>query len=225
MCLLPVAGFSIVLAACGGSGSSHEPAGGRQATKAMLPQMVVPDASLARLAGELPRKYAFFATAEDATASTTDPNDTAADMRRLGRIAGYVRGRNATGAFTPRAPKGLLAMGTSVLLWRDSRAAAASIDRAIAEGKRFRGKAVEGGVLMAVDVSDEPSLGPGAVLLRGHMRPTGGTDRFNTAVLFRVGSLRGNAVVVRSDGQSADRTALRLAEQLRRRMVAALRRQ
>ncbi len=225
MCLLPVAGLSIVLAACGGSGSSHEPAGGRQASKAILPQMVIPDASLTRLGGELRRKYAFFATAEDAAVSTADPNDTAADMRRLGRIAGYVRGRNAMGAFTPRAPRGLLAVGTSVILWRDSRAAAASIERDIAEGRRFRGKAVEGGVLVDVDVTREPSLGPAAALQRTHARPTGGTDRFNTALLFRVGSLRGNAVVVRSDAQSADRTALRLAEQLRRRMVAALRRQ
>jgi hypothetical protein len=191
----------------------------------MLPHMVVPDASLARLAGELRRKYAFFATAEDAAVSTADPNDTGVDMRRLGRIAGYVRGRNATGAFTPRAPKGLLAVGTSVILWRDSQAAGASIERDIAESRRLRGKAVEGGVLVDADVTQQPSLGPGAALQRTHARPTGGTDRFSTAVLFRVGSLRGNAVVVRSDGQSADRTALRLAEQLRLRMVAALRRQ
>jgi hypothetical protein len=185
--------------------------------------MVIPDAALARLAPGLPRTYAFYATAEDGAASTADPNDTGADMRRLGRITGYARGRNAPGAFTPRAPKGMLALGTSAILWRDAQAAADSIERDLADGRRFRGKAVEGGVLLDVDVIDEPTLGDGAALVRTHARPTGGTDRFTTGVSFRVGSVRGNAVVVRSDEMSADATALQLARRLRRRMIAAIR--
>jgi hypothetical protein len=199
------------------------PAGAGQAPKALLPRMVVPDASLARLGDGLRRKFAFFSTAQDAAASTPNPNDAAADVRRLGWIAGYVRGRNAVGAFSLRAPKGLLAVGTSVILWRDARSAAASNRRDIADQKRLRGKPVEGGRLVSFSTTKVPSLGIGATLSHAHLRPTGGTDRFSTDVVFRVGSLRGNGIVVRTDRKKADTLALRLAEQLRRRMLNVLR--
>jgi len=199
------------------------PAAAPQPRKALLPRMVVPDSSLARLGEGLRRKFAFFSTAHDAAASTPDPNDTAADVRRLGRIAGYVRGRNAVGAFSLRAPKRLLAVGTSVILWRDARSAAASIRRDIADQKRLRGKAVEGGRFLSFTTTKVPSLGIGAALSRAHQRPTGGTDRFSTDVVFRVGSLRGNAIVVRSDRRGADTLALHLGGQLRRRILAVLR--
>jgi hypothetical protein len=213
MRLLLVAGLSVALVA---------PAAA-QTAKALLPRMVVPDASLARLAGGLGHKFAFFSTAADAAASTPDPNDGAADMRRLGRIAGYVRGRNAVGAFSRRAPKGLLVMGTSAILWRGTRFAAASIERDIADYKRLRGKALEEGLLVGFRSTKVSSLGSGARLLHIHARPTGGTDRFTTSVVFHVRSLRGNAIVVRSDRKNADTTARHLAEQLRRRMLATLR--
>jgi hypothetical protein len=199
------------------------PAGAGQAPKALLPRMVIPDASLARLGAGLRNKFAFFSTAKDAAASTSDPSDTGADLRRLGRIDGYVRGRNAPGAFSPRAPKGLQGVATSVILWRDARSAAASIRRDIADDKRFRGKAVEAGKLVSFAATKVPSLGIGAALLHIHTRPAGGTDRFTTSVVFRVGSLRGNAIVVRGDRKKADTLALRLAEQLRRRMLTVLR--
>ena len=200
------------------------PAGAQQAPKALLPRMVVPDASLARRGDGLRRKFAFFTTARDAAAGTANPNDTAADVRRLGRIAGYFRGRNAVGAFSLRAPRGLLGAGTSVILWRDARSAAASIRRDIADQKRLRGKRIEGGRLVNSSTTKVPSLGSGAILSHTHLRPTGGTDRFSTDVRFRVGSLRGNATVVRSDRRKTDTLTLRLAAQLRRRMLAALRR-
>jgi hypothetical protein len=117
----------------------------RPPTRAQLPGIVLPDAVLAHVAPGLRQRYAFFSTGEDAAASTADPNDTGADLKRLGRLAGYVRGRNAPRAFSPRAPRGLLAVGTSVILWTDASAAAASIQRDIEDGKRFSGKHVAGG--------------------------------------------------------------------------------
>jgi hypothetical protein len=193
-----------------------------QTPKSLLPRMVVPDASLMRLAGGLRHKSAFFSTPADAAASTPDPDDTGADMRRRGRLAGYVRDRTATGAFSPRAPKGLLVVGTSVGLWRNARSAAASIERDIADYKRLRGETHEGALLVSFAATKVRSLGVGAALLHIRARPTGGTDRFITSVVFRVRSLRGNAVVVRSDKKNADAMARHLAEQLRRRMLAVL---
>jgi hypothetical protein len=198
------------------------PAAVRQPTKALLPKMVVPDASLARLSDRLRQKYAFYSTFQDAAASSPDPNDTGADLRRLGRIAGYVRGRNATGAFSRRAPKGLLVAGTSAILYRDARSAAASIKRDTADSKRLRGKAIEAGRLISFAATKVPSLGTGAVLVHLHIRRTGGTNLFTTAVAFPVGSLRGNTSVVRGDSKSADTMALNLGQQLRRRMLATL---
>jgi hypothetical protein len=193
-------------------------------SRAQLPKMVLPDAALKHVAGGLPQRFAFFSTPEDAARSTFDPHDTGADLKRLGRIAGYVRGRYAPGAFSPRAGRGLLAVGTSVSLFRDSAAAGASMQRDIAAGKRFSGKVLGArGLLVSYRFSGAPSLGNRAALEHVHARPTGGSDRFETSVLFVVGQLRGNATVSRGDRTNADRLALDLAQQLRRRMVTGLR--
>jgi hypothetical protein len=183
--------------------------------------MVVPDASLARLAPRLPERFGFFSTADDAAASTPDPTDTGADLRRLGRIAGYVRGRNAAGAFSRRPPKGLLVASTSAILWRDARFVAASIERDTADYKRLRGKAIEAGRLVSVAATKIPSLGIGGTLLHMQVRSARGNDFFTTAVAFRVGPLRGNAIVGRTDRTNVDTVARQLAQQLRRRMLAA----
>jgi hypothetical protein len=114
-------------------------------------------------------------------------------------------------------------VGTSVILWRNARSAAASIERDIADYKRFRGKTLEGDLLVSFAATKVRSLGLGAALLHICGRPTGGTDRFITSVAFRVRSLRGNAIVVRSNTRTADATALQLAKQLRSRMLAVLR--
>jgi len=198
------------------------PAATRPPSKALLPRIVVPDASLARVAHELPQKFAFFSTAEDAAASTPDPKDTGADLMRLGRIAGYVRGRNARGAFSPRPPNGLLTVGTSAILWRDARSAAASIKRDMADDKRFRGKRIQGALLVSFAATKVVSLGSEGALLHIHTRRSG-ADQFTTQVVFRVESLRGNVVVARSDSRNADATALDLAKQLTRRMLKTLR--
>ena len=208
-----VAALSLVLVA---------PAAAREPTKAQLPRMVVPDAALARLGSGLRHKYAFFSAAGDAAASTPDPNDTGADLRRLGRIAGYVRGRNATGAFSRRGPKGLQVALTSVILWRDARAASASIRRDISDDERLTGRTIKGSTLVSFEATKVGSLGAGAALLHVRARAKGVTDRFSTEAVFNVGALRGNTLVVRGDGRNADAVTLQLAAQLRRRMLAAL---
>ncbi len=181
------------------------PAAARQPSKAPLPRMVLPDASLAGLAGGLGEKFAFFSNANDGAASSPDPNDTGADLRRLGRVAGYVRGRNTAGAFSDRAPKRLLAVSTSVILWRDAGAAAASIERDIAAGRRFRGKPIEGGL------DRELCRDQGAVVRSGRsahaltFAPDGLNRSLHDASDFRVGPLRGNALVVHGDKRYDDR--------------------
>jgi len=181
--------------------------------------MVLQDAELAQLAGGLRQKFAFFTTPEDAAASSPDPSDTGVDMRRRGRIAGYVRGRNATGAFSRRVPKRLLLIGTSVILWRDARAASASIRRDISDDKRLTGRTIKGSTLVSFEARP---LRAGATLLHIRARPRNGTDQFTTEVVFRVGALRGNALVVRGDGRGTDGLALHLADRLKRRMLSAV---
>lgn len=192
-------------------------------TRAQLPKMVVPDPALRSMAGGLPQSFAFYSTAVDAAASTIDPGDTAADLKRLGRLAGYVRGRNARGAFSDHGRRGLQSVITSVSLFRDASSAGASIRREVAAGKRFSGKALKGGVVVSYRSKEVPSFGRQAVMEHLHARSTGGTDQFGTAILFRVGQLRGSASVSRADRKNADRLTLDLAGQLRRRIVATLR--
>jgi hypothetical protein len=186
--------------------------------------MVLPDASLVALADGLGQRFAFFSNANDGAASSPDPKDTGADLRRLGRIAGYVRGRNAAGAFSLRGPERLQVVGTSVILWRDARAAAASIERDTASAKRLRGKPVQSGFEVSFAATRASSLGVGAMVWHIRARPKGGTDRFTTHVVFRVGRLRGNAIVGHGDNRYADAAALQLADQLRHQILATLRR-
>jgi hypothetical protein len=193
-------------------------------TRSQLPKMVLPDAALKRVAGALPRRVAFFSTAAEGASTTPDPHDTAADLKRLGRIAAYIRGRIAREAVAVRARSGFVSVASTVVLYRNAAAAAASIQRDIAAGKRYTGKEVEGGFLVGYSAKRVPSLGSGAVRLHVHGRPTGGNpDRFVTHVVFLVGQLRGNATVNRADRTNVDRLVLDLAEQLRRRIVATIR--
>lgn len=188
--------------------------------RAQLPAIALPDATLAQVSAKLREKYAFFSTAADAALSTVDPNDTGADLKRLGRIAGYVRGRNVHGMFTDRPPKGLLDLRTTVTLWRDSAAARASIRREIANEKRFAGKKLQGGELVSAACSEVRPLS--AMLCHEQTRSTRGTDFFGTIVIFNVDQLRGFAGVVRSDDVNVDGIVLRLAAELRLRALAAV---
>lgn len=209
------------LVACGSSESSQASPAPRP-SKALLPRMVIPDASLAPLADGAHERFAFYANASDAAASTPDPNDKGADLRGRGRIAGYVRGRSVAGAFGRNAPRGLVTIGTSVILWKDEGSASASIKRDLASFRRFAGKRVQAGLLVTFAARKVSSLGADAALEHARGRPPGGSDRFSTSVVFRVGSLRGNAIVSRGDG-FADAAALQLAKQLKQRMAAVLR--
>jgi hypothetical protein len=198
------------------------PAAAAAPSPKLLPRIVVSDASLARVAPELREKFAFFPSAKDAALSTPDPNDSGTDLKRLGRVAGYVRGRNAVGASSARPPKGLLSVGTSAILWRDGASAAASIKRDIADDERFQGQTLPAGRLVSVAATKLPSLGVDAALLHIHVRAKG-LDEFFIQIVFRVQSIRGNALVSRTDKSNADSLALRLAKQLRQRAVTALR--
>ena len=200
------------------------PAAAQKPSKALLPRMVLPDAALVGLAVGLGQKLEFFTNANDGAASSPDPKDTGADLSRLGRVAGYIRGRHSVGAFSLRGPKRLQAVATSVILWRDTRAAAASIERDVATAKRLRGKAIESGFEVSFAATKAPSLGADAMLWHLRARPKGGTDRFTTQVVFRVGPLRGNATISHGDNRYADAAALQLADQLKRRILATLRR-
>ena len=113
-------------------------------------------------------------------------------------------------------------VGTSVILWKDERSASASIERDLAGARRFVGKPIQQGILVSFAARKVPSLGADATLEHARARPTGGNDRFSTSVLFRVGSLRGNAVVSRGD-RFADAEALQLARQLKLRIATVLR--
>jgi hypothetical protein len=188
--------------------------------QAQLPAIVLSDATLAKISDRLHEKFRFFSTAADAARSTLDPNDTGEDLKQLGRIAGYVRGRNAHGAFTEHPPNGLLTVGTSVTLWRGAAAARASIRRDAADRKRFAGTKLPGGQLVSSTCSQVKKLD--ATLCREHTRSARGIDFFGTSVIFSVNRLRGSAIVLRHDGANKDALALSLAAKLRTRAIAAV---
>jgi len=180
--------------------------------------MVLPDAALAAVAPRLPERFAFSISADEAAVTTLDPTDTGGDLQRRGRVAGYIRVRAAE----PSASQGLLAVSTSVTLFRNAKAAAAAIERDLGDGKRLVGKSIENGSLVSFTFTRVRSVGAAAVLARTH-RLTDGHDVFVTDGIVRVGQLRGRASVLRGDRRRVDRIVLALAAKLRQRMVAAMR--
>ena len=156
-----------------------------------------------------------------ATEGTLDPNDTARQLARGGRIIGYDLSYSDLTLLPLLRGSGLLSIGSSLDLFRNARAADAFITKQLRDARRFRGKFVEFGRLVASSTFSPGTIGDRSVGLR----TTGliGDKRFHeTLVGFRVGALVAAVVVDRADEKATRTMAGRLARSLVERVRLAV---
>jgi hypothetical protein len=191
-------------------------------TNAQLAPMVLPESQLGAVARGLDVKIGSGVQGNAAAAEDSlDPEDTAAQLARGGRISGYSLEYDDLAFDRLERRRGVLAVGSSVDLFTTAAAAAAYDAKQRSDGTRYAGKYVEAGFRLAGwHTAPVDGLGKGAVLVRESLQ-LGDTRYYGTLVLFRRGPLLGSVGITRADGSSASRTAVRLARLLAKRMGRA----
>jgi hypothetical protein len=160
-------------------------------------------------------------SAREAAKSTTDPRDTAADLRRAGWVDGYelnFSDPNRSASF--KRGEGLIVVGSTVDLFDTETSARAYLLQEIRQLERFRGKDVQGVRLVSfetfdVDVGDE---GSGMELTARVGRVT----MHVTGVVFRSGRLVADSGFMRADNQPLRPDAVKVARALESRIQRVL---
>src|SRR5262249_52017845 len=153
-----------------------------------------------------------------AAEDTLDPHDTGPQIARSGRISGYSLEYDELAFKRLLRGSGILAVGSSVDLFKSAAAAEAYNAKQLGDGKRYDGKYVEAGFhLTGWRTTPVRGLGNGAVLIRETLR-LGDTRFYGTLVAFRSGRLLGSVGITRADSKSETQRAVALARQLARRM-------
>jgi hypothetical protein len=144
---------------------------------------------------------------------TLDPNDTARQLARAGRIVGYHLSYSDLSLLPLLRGNGLLSIGSSLDLFKSARAADAFITKQLRDARRLRGKFVEFGRLVASSTFATGRIGDRSAGL--HTIGMLGDKRFHeTLVGFRVGALVAAVTIDRADGVQVDALAGRLARSL-----------
>jgi hypothetical protein len=160
-------------------------------------------------------------SAREAAKSTTDPRDTAADLRRAGWVDGYelnFSDPNRSASF--ERGEGLIVVGSTVDLFDTETSARAYLLQEIRQFERFRGKDVQGVRLVSfetfdVDVGDE---GWGVEFTARVGRVT----MHVTGVVFRSGRLVADSGFMRADDQPLRPDAVKVARALESRIERVL---
>jgi hypothetical protein len=145
-----------------------------------------------------------------------DPNDTARDLRRAGRIEGFDL------YFTDYSvllgdEKGLAGVATSVELFRDARSAQRYMARQLGEYESYVGEEVDDVVLRRVRHYDVEDLGDDEAGVELELAQEKDTGRFYV-VAFRVDRVVATANVFRTDDLSGGDYSRRVARALRDRI-------
>lgn len=151
----------------------------------------------------------------DAADDTIDPNDTARDLQRAGRIAGYDLYFSDFDALIAEG-HGLAVIGTSVELFRDAPAAARYMSKQLGAYERFEGKTVEEISLRHVGHFDVDDLGDEEAGVVLELEKENAKARF-WVVAFRVDRLVATANVF-TDGVSGESLSSEIAGALRKRI-------
>jgi hypothetical protein len=156
--------------------------------------------------------------ARAAAADSIDPNDTAADIERRGRLAGYDLTYVDPYLTAAGAPRGFLAVATGVELFDAIGSAAATLEKNVRDYERLVGTEVEPGVrLTRADARALRGVGADAHLIVSALS-TRTLTLHATVALFRVNTVLAGVVVGRADGRSTTALTTRLARALARRI-------
>ncbi len=223
--LCPTIGALALLgAACGGGGDDLG-----EALQALsendLAIMVLPEDELGgEIAGlEIDADESGFSDSADTADDTLDPEDTADDIDRMGRVSGYGLGYSDPDLSALAEGEGVVFAGTSLDLFQDEEGAAAFLDKQLDDYQRFEGKEVEPGFrLEQSETFTVDGLGDEAVGLRAQLT-FGDATAFQTVVAFRLGRLLAAAVLSRADDTDAAAQMEETARALEARVEGVLR--
>lgn len=196
--------------------------GAEQPTRAQLAVMVLPKDALGSAARgldvDLDCGFTDNAAAADAT---LDPTDTAGQLTRAGRVAGYDLSYSDLSLVPLARGSGLLAIGSSVDLFESNEAAGAFLTKQVRDAQRLRGKRLEPGVgLVASGTFPAGRIGDRSVGLRETVAMFG-KRMYGTIVGFRIGALVAGVEVERTDAKDVTPLAKRLARLLAARVRLA----
>jgi hypothetical protein len=147
---------------------------------------------------------------------TLDPNDTARDLGRAGRIQGYDLYFTGFSALVGDED-GLAGVATSVELFRDAESAERYMTKQLGEYDRYEGKEVDDILLRSVRPYDVGDIGDQNAGVELELAEAKDTARL-WVVAFRVDRVVATANVFRTDDVSAEDYSLRVARALRDRI-------
>lgn len=211
---LLLAALVAALAGCGGSGGSTELG---EVTAADLAIMPLPPSALGDLVegAEIDPDESGPQDAAAQAEDTSDPDDTAADLKRRGYVAGY-----DLEWLGGDADAGVLGAGTGVLEFATPEEAQAFVESLFSWDEAHVGEEVEQGVtLEAVETRELDGVGDLAVTATE--TASFGNTRFTaTMVAFTVGQVAGGVSVIRNDDDDLSARTEELANALADRIVA-----
>lgn len=163
-----------------------------------------------------------FVDNEEAADNTIDPDDTAEDLERTGRINGYALEYSDPTFSALEAGEGGLSVGTTVTLFEDDSGASDFFAKEVDDFQRLEGDEIEVGfILEEVETFAVDGLAGEAIGIRA--QASFGDVRFYvTTVGFRLDRLVGAATITRADDSNVDSQAEEMARALEERMKGVL---
>ncbi len=153
---------------------------------------------------------------------TIDPDDTADDIEKAGRINGYGLTFTDPSLSALDAGEGLLSAGTEVELFQDGSAASDFIAKQVDDYQRLEGGEVEEGVtLKDVDTFAVDGLADEAIGIRQKI-DFFGLEMFGTVIVFRLQRLLGVATLARADDADTNSQVEEIARSLEQRIEGVL---
>jgi hypothetical protein len=185
-----------------------------------LSPIVVPRSQLAELPGAFKIELLSGPTNNARAADDSfDPDDSAADLTRAGRVSGYTLFFGDSSNSALRRGHGLIDAGTTLDLFNTAAQARAFARKTRADLARVRGRNLDGVVLVSSTTFAVRGLHPGTIGLRIVTR-VGSRRIYSTYVDFQVNRLLLEAAVSRADAVSSEEQATAVARALAQRVVA-----
>ena len=213
-----------MLSACGGDNGDNELEQAlRSITENDLSIMVLPQEDLGEeFAGLEIDDDSGFKDNEEAADETIDPNDTAEDLERAGRINGYELSYSDPMLSALEAGVGVITVTTEVDLFRDADAASDHLAKQVSDWQQLEGEEIEAGLtLEKVEKFAVDGLADEAVGLRGRAS-FAEVQFYQTVVAFRLNRLVGAAYAYRADDANINSQIEAIARALERRIEGVL---
>jgi hypothetical protein len=185
-----------------------------------LAPLVLPRAQLGKLAQGFEVELLSGSTTNARAADDSfDPNDTAAEVTKAGRVSGYTLVYGDVGFGALRKGNGLIDVGTSLDYFRSVPHAEAYELKSLRDLRRVQGKNLQGVVVERSTAFPVQGLGPRAVGLRIVQR-VGKKRIYGTFVDFQIDKILCEALINRADNKNVNAQAVALGRKLAGRIIS-----